>query len=157
MQIQTFLIPVYETLTQEHEVNRFLRTVKVLEIKRELIVIDNSAFWAICVLYLGSVAQEKILSTKEKIDYKNVLSPENFAVFSRLRKIRKKLAERDAVPAFAVFTDAELSEISKLNKISVETIKGIYGIGAKRAEKYANEFSDLYVMDCANEEDSESI
>ena len=73
---------------------------------------------------------------KEKVDYKNVLEAPVFEVFSKLRVLRKQIAENDAVPAFAVFTDAELASIAKLESITPKTLLTINGIGDKRVEKY---------------------
>ena len=47
-----------------------------------------------------------------------VLDGRTFEVFSKLRVFRKQIAERDAVPAYAVYTDAELAEIAKLERIT---------------------------------------
>ena len=73
---------------------------------------------------------------KEKIDYKNVLEAHVFEVFSKLRVLRKQIAENDAVPAFAVFTHAELASIAKLESITPKTLLTINGIGDKRVDKY---------------------
>ncbi|MBR6355074.1 MAG: HRDC domain-containing protein [Paludibacteraceae bacterium] len=70
-----------------------------------------------------------------------------FAVFSQLRSIRKQLAEQEAVPAYAVFTDSELAEIAKLESIEPNAIQTISGIGQKRVEKYGialcNKYNEL--------------
>ena len=41
-----------------------------------------------------------------------VLTPEEFAFFSKLRELRKELAAKDGVPPFVVFTDEQLSSIN---------------------------------------------
>jgi hypothetical protein len=38
------------------------------------------------------------------VDYKEVLKPEEFEVFSRLREWRKGVAEKEGVPVYTVLT-----------------------------------------------------
>lgn len=78
--------------------------------------------------------------TSAKVDYKGVLSPEEFARFTSFRRIRKQIADSEAIPAYAVFTDAELAELSKLSELSLETMRKVPGIGKKKLEKYASAF-----------------
>ena len=79
------------------------------------------------------------LSRTGKVDYREVLSPEAFAKFAKLREIRKELAAINAIPSYAVFTDEELSKIAQLETLTVSAICSINGI-SKRAEKYAADF-----------------
>lgn len=145
MQVRIFTIPIVEGESPCDELNKFLRSVKVLEIRKEFINDSSGCFWSFCVLYLPHLAEE-VSSTRiqRKVDYKNVLTDKQFAVFNELRKIRKHLAEDDAVPPFAVFTDAELAEISKLEKIEPSGFSHISGIGVKKIEKYGIEMCRLY-------------
>lgn len=74
-----------------------------------------------------------------------MLDGHSFARFAVLRTIRKRLAEEDAVPAFAVFTDAELAEIAKLDEITPKRMLAINGLGEKRVEKYGEPMCRLFV------------
>lgn len=152
MQLKFFNVPLFSE-TDEDAINRFLRSVRVLEIKRELIVLKESAYWAICVTYLPGLNNESgQTQAKGKVDYKNVLSETEFKKFCLLRKIRKQLAESDAVPAFAVFTDAELADISRLEVVSISGLKSVNGIGEKKIEKYGDRFCEMIVSLEGNEE-----
>ena len=57
-----------------------------------------------------------------------------------MREIRKRLATEDALPAYAIFTDEELSNIAKIEDLSLAKIKTIKGIGDKKVEKYGQHF-----------------
>lgn len=154
MQLKLFTIPILGIDNEEELVNKFLRSVKVLEIKREIVQVDSNAYWAMCVLYLPFGNAETIPGApRGKIDYKDLLTEEQFKKFCLLRKIRKRLADDDAVPAFAVFTDQELSEISKLDNIKTSELKHITGIGAKKIEKYGERFCELVNQPIENEEE----
>lgn len=137
MQIRLFTIPISDNGVIQTELNKFLSANKVLEIGQQFYHSETGAAWCFCVKYLSatvSVGQ----SATSKTDYKNVLGETEFIIFSKLREIRKQLAAQDAVPAFAVFTDAELAEISKLSEISEKELIKLKGIAEKRMKKYGN-------------------
>ncbi len=153
MQLKFFTLPILSVESEEEVVNKFLRSVKVLEIKRELVEVGDNAYWTLCVLYLLYGNSETNPGTpRGKIDYKNRLTEEQFKKFCQLRKVRKQISEDDAVPAYAVFTDLELSEISKLEEINCGTLKRINGIGVKKLEKYGLRFCELIDQAVLNEE-----
>ena len=141
---KTFSIPISDSGTLQEEMNRFLRSKKVLEITQELCQNQSNALWCFCVKYIEGREQKFLFPTKKvKIDYKSVLDEATFEKFSKLRVVRKKLADEDGVPAYAVFTDAELAEISKLEKIDEKTIQSIKGIGQAKAKKYGDRISKI--------------
>lgn len=142
MQIKTFTIPVLGGEKFEKELNAFLRAHKVLETKQELITLGQQAFWCFSISYQeGEAAVKKSLSRKEKIDYKKILEEEVFQRFSNFREIRKKLAEEEGIPAYAVFTNAELVGIAKIGvERTLADIKEVPGIGKKKVEKFGKYF-----------------
>lgn len=151
MQIKTFILPVSSENGELEDFNRFLRSVRILEVKKELVRVDSSIFWAVCVSYMTIHPSASSVSSqfgKGKIDYKDILSEEDFERFCNLRKIRKRLADDAAIPAFAVFTDAELAEMSKIDKLTLSTLKKIKGIGEKRIEKFG-----IQICGCADDDD----
>ena len=73
----------------------------------------------------------------EKVDYKTVLSPECFEVFTKLREARKQIAKDESVPAYAIFTDKELADITQLTDLTPAAMLKIDGINHGRVDKYA--------------------
>lgn len=153
MQLKFFTIPLYAG-EAEADLNKFLRSVKVIDIRRELVMTSESACWSICVLYMphagthpaaefSASAQAKTFSGKGRIDYREVLPPEEFALFSELRNIRKQIAEADSVPPYVVFTDAELAEIVRAHECTPQSLIKIKGIGANKVEKYGIRFCEM--------------
>lgn len=147
MQIRVFTIPLFDNSAMTEDMNAFLRGQKVLTIDRQQVTLGEQAFWTFCVTYIPqnnyATAQNKTGKT-EKIDYKEVLDEATFNIFSQLRVFRKQLAEQDAVPAYAVFTDSELAEIAKLGNIAPQHIGKIEGIGQKKVEKYGEALCQMY-------------
>ena len=136
MQFQFFKIPVDNSQEQTNEMNAFLRGHKIVSVEKNFVSNNSEAYWGFCIKYIVGSAKNTFSTKKEKIDYRAVLDDKAFVIFSELRKIRKQFAVDDAVPAYAVFTDEELSKIAQLQDISFETVKKIKGIGEKKMEKY---------------------
>ena len=44
-----------------------------------------------------------------KVDYREVLSPEQFAAFVKLRALRQAIAKDEAVPVYVIFTNEQLA------------------------------------------------
>ena len=137
MQIKLFTIPCSESNELNEELNRFLRGNKIVNIEKQFYISNCEAYWSFCITYLPNQNVQH-QDKKEKVDYKEVLDENSFVRFTQLRSLRKILAEKDAVPAYAVFTDAELSLIAQLDEVNESSVKKIQGIGDKRMEKYGN-------------------
>ncbi len=113
------------------ELNRFLRGHRVLTIDRQW----TGAAWVFCVTYqppVGAAGREP----PAKIDYKAVLTPEDFAVFAKLREVRKALAEKESLPAYAVLTNEQLAEIARARCATAGALEKIDGVGTARVAKY---------------------
>lgn len=148
MQVQIFTLPLMPDAVQMEEMNHFMRAHRVVDVRKELVQVGENAYWTFCVTYMQDAPS--LPGTREvrgKIDYRNVLDGEVFDRFSAMRKVRKELAEKDAVPAYAVFTDAELAEVAKAGVVVDEALlASVPGIGKKKVEKYAAEFCKRYKM-----------
>lgn len=154
MQIKIFTIPVVADERDVEELNHFLRSHKIIDMKRELTTSNDNSCWTFCITYMpdnGLAQQRSNDGKREKIDYKEVLEPAAFERFAQMRKLRKDIAEREAVPAYAVFTDAELAEIAKKDHLTMNDIEAIPGIGKKRAEKYGSTFCEMVQTEKMNE------
>lgn len=149
MQVKLFTIPINNIDNYNEELNKFLRTHKVIEVDKHLVQNGVSYNWCFYISYIGEI-QDKY-SSKKKIDYMNVLDKETFAVFSKLRQIRKQIAVKHAISAFIVFTDAELAEIAKLKELTVNNLRTIKGIGDKKAEKYGSELLEQFKKETIDE------
>lgn len=143
MQYRFFRVPAGDPGPFEEELNRFLRGHRVVQVQRELVREDGGAWWAICVEYLpasvGTTAGPNGTG-KAKVDYRELLAPDQFVVFSRLRDLRKQMAERDAVPVYAVFTNEQIAAMVTGQADSMAALRRIDGVGEARAEKYGEAF-----------------
>lgn len=141
MQLKVFAVPAQGGEEAVEEVNRFLRSHRVLSIEKRMV--EQGGYWSFCVEYLERVGEgggTMADRTKRGLDYKEILSAEDFAVFAKLRDLRKAMAEKEGVPPYAVFTNEQLAALVTGKVDSREGMAKIDGIGSARIEKYAAAF-----------------
>lgn len=141
LQYKFFIIPAVNAEESESELNRFLRSVRVITIHREFVANGQNSYWAMAAEYLksGEAAEsESSVSGKKKTDYKEVLSPEDFAIFSKLREWRKAVAAQESVPIYVILTNAQMAEIAEKRITVKAAFKEIEGFGDARVKKYGD-------------------
>jgi superfamily II DNA helicase RecQ len=151
LQYAAFSIPVYPDSTEQEELNRFLRGHRIVQTSKELVTTDSAIHWAILVEYLYGTEKNAGVQVKSKVDYKEILSAEDFTLFSKLRETRKKLAEENGLPVYAVCTNEQLAEIAKRRPRNLTACMEIEGIGQGKAEKYIPA-----LLECINETGTEN-
>jgi superfamily II DNA helicase RecQ len=146
MQIKIINIPLTDDGSMQAELNRVLASHRILEVEQRFFKNEKGGCWSFCIRYIvqATAMSTQCSTSKEKIDYKQVLSESDFITFSVLREIRKQIATEDAVPAYAVFTDEELSNIAKLPQLEASKLASIKGIGEKKVQKYGKQMVDMY-------------
>lgn len=92
-----------------------------------------------------------VLYSKKKISakLKKEIVPKTFGIrnkdidtelFTRLKNVRKKLANRQSVPAFVVFSDASLRNMCELLPVKENEFLNVSGVGEAKLKKYGKEF-----------------
>ena len=140
MQYKLFSIPAAGDNETEEELNRFLRSHRVVSVQKELVQGGQTAYWCFCVEYLPGSTPEGKGGGLQRVDYKEILSAEDFAIFVRLREARKELAGKEAIPVYAVSTNEQLAEMAKTRVATTADLKKIDGFGDAKAEKYGESF-----------------
>ena len=136
-----FQIPTCGDELLEGELNAFLASKAVVDVRQEFVEAEGGAQWCFSIRWRdGSLAKDSQKRAKAVVDYKEVLSPEDFVTFARLRDIRKELAKTEQVPAYAIFTNEQLAEIAKALPVSANALSKIEGVGENRVEKYGVQF-----------------
>jgi len=82
MQLKVFVLPVKNLGAAEAEMNAFLRGHRVLAVKREFVAEGENSAWKLCVEYLDGAGGDALAAggRPPKVDYKEVLKPEEFEV-----------------------------------------------------------------------------
>lgn len=67
-------------------------------------------------------------------------SPEDEALFERLKALRAKLAKQTRHPAFTIFTDATLRDLVRRKPQTPEEFLSVSGVGEKKQKQYGKQF-----------------
>ena len=142
MPFKIFTIPVTSPEAAENDLNSFLASHRVLSVERRWIEAGTNSFLWFCIEYhtpRGSSSEPRAnsRSNNARVDDREVLSPEDFAVFAKRRDVRKEIATAEAVPAYMVFTNEQLAQVVKTRVASKSDLAKISGLGEARLEKYA--------------------
>jgi superfamily II DNA helicase RecQ len=138
-----FVVPIHHPEPAESQFNQFLASHQILKVSQEWFPDGANASWCFCVSYVaggGPSSKDKKAQVHSKIDYKEVLDSADFAVYSRLRALRKQVAEAEAIPLFAVFHNEQIAEMARRRVKTISEMRKIEGIGEKKAAKYGNAF-----------------
>ena len=139
MNYRIFNIPIPNSENETERMNKFLDSIRIISVQKEIIVSGGSSYWSFVIEYYRE-NDNNSAGRKNKIDYREVLSEEDFAVYSTLRELRKQIAEREGVSVYAVFTNEQLSEMVKKRVISKNMLSQIPGIGEKKVGSYGENF-----------------
>ena len=135
LQYKFFRIPIQSMVPFEEEINGFLRSVRVVHVQREFVDQGENSFWALAIEYMPIAGGDS--RKRARVDYKTLLSPEDFTVFANLRGWRKGVAAEEGVPVYAIFTNEQLAKIAESRIQTPTGLAEIDGVGKSRISKYA--------------------
>jgi len=135
-----FSIPVFGGEAAAQELDRFVADHRIVAVDKGLVQNGGASAWAVCVSYEDAGQRPAPSARREKVDYKEVLPEAEFSVFARLRDLRRRLAEQEGVPAYALFTNEQLATMVQQRVTTPTALGAISGVGAARVEKYGELF-----------------
>ncbi len=138
MQFKVFRVPACNGTQEEQELNSFLGAVRVLTVHRDFVASSELSFVVFTVEYFSDGKSTGGSVKKSRVDYRELLSPEVFFVFSALRKWRKEQALIEATAVYTIFTNEQLAQIAKKQPDSKADLQKISGIGAAKSKKYGD-------------------
>ncbi len=140
LQFKCFTIPVLGSDSHEDVLNSFIKQHCILNIRKRLIKCDGSYFLFFLIEYMdnspsGNISQGSNYnnsSKKSRVDYKDVLSDEDFSIFDQLRKIRKKISKDNGIPVYVVLTNEHLAEVVTKRVTTEKELRKIPGVGDQK-------------------------
>jgi superfamily II DNA helicase RecQ len=79
-------------------------------------------------------------------------------MFSKLRDLRKEIAQAEGVPVYTVFNNEQLAQIVQRKARSKADFETIFGVGDARITKYGDHFVEfLSQQGSADETDGEPV
>jgi superfamily II DNA helicase RecQ len=144
MKLRFFAVPMLDGDEESQELNRFLSTTRVVMVERHFVPDGPRSAWAICVGYLdrgGRAAPQE--GQGKRVDYREILSEADFAVYAKLRSLRKLMADNEGLPAYTFFTNEQLATMVQKRTTTLKALEEIPGVGAARVKKHGAAFLDV--------------
>lgn len=144
MQIKIFTLPVFDTERNEEEMNKFLRSHRIIQLERHFCS-ENGGYWTILVEFLDGepTAESPVAYRKEKKDFSDGMTDEEKQRYENFKKIRRELAASRSIPAYMIFTNEELSILAKVSSLNADTYKHIKGIAPSRLNDNVEHFFEV--------------
>lgn len=95
------------------------------------------------VLFHGEILTmpETVASEEEKAgDVREEVHEDDDMLFARLKALRWEMAQEQGVPAYLVFSDADLRDMCRKLPRTEEEFLSVRGVGQRKAERYATRF-----------------
>jgi superfamily II DNA helicase RecQ len=125
--------------------NAFCAQHRIASVDKQFVAQGTHGCWLFCLTTVEGDAAERSsgAARRGRIDYREVLSETDFAVFADLRDLRKTMAEQEGVPMYALFTNEQLAEMVTRRATTIAALGEIDGVGKARIEKYGKYFVAL--------------
>jgi superfamily II DNA helicase RecQ len=135
----SFFVSPFGEKSVTDELNAFLRSHRIVNVEKKLIDGERGTGWVFLVEYGGETRNPQNQNNL-RIDYREVLKPEEYAVFDKLRALRKDLADKAGIPVYTVFTNEHLAAMVKKPPLTPKDLLGIAGVGESRVKQYGGHF-----------------
>lgn len=153
MKHQFFAIPAQNPAQAQEELNVFCASHRVLHVEKAFVPDGPRSFWSVCVTWLAG-DNHKTERPKSRLDYKEILNEQDFAIFAKLRTLRKSIAEKEGLPVYALFSNEQLAAMVQQRITTAAALGAVEGVGKARLEKYGEKFLDLLRSESAHPEQS---
>ena len=140
MQYKIISVPVLGGDQKNDTLNAFLRGHRVVKVGKELVCEEGKHWWVFCIEYIDDRVELSSSGSKEKKDYKTLLSEEAYHRYLSFKEIRRRLAEANGLPPYAILTTEELSLMAKQEQLDVSGLRAIEGIGQAKIERWGQFF-----------------
>ena len=133
-----------------------IRTIIDYLIEEKILLLEDGEFPTVIMGNTGELLREersllmRLPKEKKKPEVDSIQPAERFLdqsfdddLFDKLKKLRKEIASKEAVPAYIVFSDASLKDMCRKKPVSLVQFSGVNGVGQVKLEKYGEVFTEL--------------
>jgi len=146
-QYACFFISPFSEKSVTDELNAFLRSHRIVNVEKKLIDGERGTGWAFLIEYGHTDSKNTNNNSSQRIDYREVFNPVEYALFDKLRNLRKEIADKLSIPVYAVFTNDQLASMVKKPPKTVKDLLSISGVGESRVKQYGESFLKLFLSE----------
>lgn len=159
VQYAFFRVSTSQPSVSSDDLNQFINSHRVTHVEKHFHAEGGEGYWSFCLQWQSrttGTTESTFAKDASKVDYKTVLSTEQFAVFSTLRERRKQLAEQEGVPVYAVATNEQLASMVRDNACSQAQLLRIAGFGSSKVARYGDAFIQL-IRECGKNSGTQAV
>ena len=143
MPFKFYRISIHDMDDATEELNDFLSSHRVISVDRRFVESAENPYWLFCIEYSehqSGTSRGKSTGTRRKgsVDYRDVLSEDDFQTYLGLKEFRQQVADEEKLAVYLVFTNNNLAKIAESKVRTLDELKQIDGIGKSRIEKYGD-------------------
>ena len=146
-QFASFYVSPFGEKSVTEELNTFLRSHRIINVEKRLIDSERATGWVFLIEYGNTDGKNTQAPSSQRIDYREVLNPVEYALYDKLRNLRKEIAEKAGIPVYAVFTNDQLAVMVKKPPKSAKDLHSIPGVGESRVKQYGESFINLFIAE----------
>jgi superfamily II DNA helicase RecQ len=145
MRFHFFTVEALAPTAGEAELNAFCAQHRIASVDKQFVAHGAHGYWLFYLTTVEGDGSERAPGggKRGRVDYREVLSETDFAVFADLRDLRKTMAEQEDVPMYALSTNEQLAEMVTRRATTIAALGEIDGVGKARIEKHGKYFVAL--------------
>ena len=89
------------------------------------------------------IRRQEITKAGPAAQEKEKLRPTDAALLSALKEVRNRLAQRERVPSYVIFSNATLADMARRCPQDEEALLSVSGVGRIKAARYGTAFLDV--------------
>jgi superfamily II DNA helicase RecQ len=142
-QFASFFISPFGEASVCEELNHFLRSHRIVNVDKRLVDGERGTGWLFLVEYGAEMKTQTANATR--VDYRELLTEQEYVLFDKLRETRKTISEKQGVPVYAVFTNDQLAAMVKKSPATLKDIQAIPGVGEARVKQYGEAILTVFL------------
>lgn len=142
-QFMTFFISPFSEPSSHAELNNFLKSHRIINVEKRLIDGERGTGWVFLVEYSDNAGTKSSYTMSAKIDWRDVLTPSQFAVYDLLRKKRKEIGEKTKIPLYGILSNEQLALMSQNPPKTKEEFLKIKGVNDQKYRQFGEQFLEI--------------
>ena len=149
MKLRFFSINALDPEADQAALDAFCTQHRLVAIDKHFVTRSDVCYWSVCVTYLEKSTSPTIskpnqtINKRGQVDYREVLNDQDFAVYAKLRNLRKLISDAESTPVYAIVSNDQMAAMVTNRVNSLTALGAINGIGDAKLEKYGKRFLEV--------------
>lgn len=156
-QFMTFFVSPFSEPSSHAELNNFLKSHRIINVEKRLIDGERGTGWVFLVEYSDNAGTKSSYTMSAKVDWRDVLTPTQFAVYDLLRKKRKEIGEKTKIPLYGILSNEQLALMAQNPPKTKEEFLKIKGVNDQKYKQFGEQFLETIKSALLSAEQAEIV